>query len=125
LPVNNLTEPLPPVVAEATKQTFNSPPADADLAALKAFNDDFLRKNSQSPAHLQRGYNVRYHLDRSTKSQNETDLQKLLDTKGITLQQAAEGNKLLQEWGSDEKTVNAYREAAAKKWPQAAVFQKR
>lgn len=122
--VNNLNDPLPPAVTEAIKQDFNSPPANADLAALKTFNGDFLKKNPQSPAHLQRGYNARFHLDPNTKSQNETDLQKLLDLEEITLQQAAEGSKLLQEWKSDEKTVDAYRAAAAKKWPQAAMFQK-
>lgn len=122
--VNNLNDPLPQPVAEAIKEDFTSPPANADVAALKAFNDDFLKKNSESAAHLQRGYNVRLHLDPNTKSQNEKDLQKTLSLRGVTLEQAVEGDKLLKEWKSDDKTVDAYREAAAKKWPQAAMFRK-
>jgi len=123
-PVINLKDSLPPPVAEAIKQDFTSPPANANIAALKAFNDDFLKSHSESPTHMQRGYNVRFHLDPSSKTQNEKDLQNLLNLDGVTLEQALEGTALLQEWKSDTKTLDAYRDAAAKKWPQAAIFQK-
>jgi hypothetical protein len=114
---------LPAPVAEALKQDFTYPPADADLAALKALNDEFLKKNKESTAHLQRGYNVRFHLDPSSKSQNEKDLQKTLGLGGVTLDQALDGVKLLKEWNSDPETIDTYREAAAKNWPQATAFQ--
>jgi hypothetical protein len=121
--VNNLKEALPSPVAEAIKQDFTTPPANADLAALKTFNDDFLKRHSDSPAHLQRGYNVRFHLDPNSKSQDEKDLQKLLSLDSVTLQQAIAGSALLEEWKSDGSAIDAYREAAAKKWPQATTFQ--
>jgi peptide alpha-N-acetyltransferase len=111
---------LPDSVAEAIKQDFASPASDADL---KALNEEFLKKHSQSSEHLRRGYNVRYLLDPSSKSQNESDTQKLAGS-SPSIAEAVAGLELLHSWKSDEKTVEAYREAAAKKWPQATVFQK-
>jgi hypothetical protein len=67
---------------------------------------------------------VRYVLDGSTKSQNETDLKKLLDLPSITQQQALAGSEYLDLWKSDSSTQDAYREAAAQKWPETTVFQK-
>ena len=118
--VNNLKEPLSDAVAEAIKQDFASPAADADL---KALNEEFLKKHSQSSEHLRRGYNVRYLIDPSSKSQNESDTQKLADS-SPSIAEAVAGLGLLQSWKSDEKTVEAYREVAAKRWPEATVFQK-
>lgn len=122
--VNNLKDPLPAPVAEAIKQDFTDPPANADSKALKTFNDDYLKSHAQDVSHLQRGYNARFHLDSKTKPQNEADLLKLLDLPTISKEEAAEGLKLLAAWKSDTKTVDAYRTAAAKKWPQATVFSK-
>ncbi|KAF1968332.1 NMDA receptor-regulated protein 1 [Bimuria novae-zelandiae CBS 107.79] len=118
--LNNLKEPLTGPVAEAIKKDFTSPAADADL---KALNEEFLKKHPQSPRHLWRGYNVRYILDPNSKSQNEADLQKLVASSS-SIAEAVAGLELLSEWKSEAKVIDAYREAAAKKWPQATVFQK-
>lgn len=107
-------------MAEAVKQDFTSPAPKADL---KAANEDFLKKHAQSPDHLMRGYSVRYHLDPATKSQSESDIQKILDLPSVSLAQATAGLTLLNQWKSEAAAVDAYREAAAKKWPQATLFQ--
>jgi peptide alpha-N-acetyltransferase len=108
-------------VSEVLKSSFTIAPADADL---KSYNEQWLQKHSESPAHLQSAYSVRYILDNSTKSQNEADLKKVLELPSTTLEQATAGLTYLDSWNSDEKTKDAYREAAAKKWPQAIAFQK-
>ncbi|KAF2638010.1 N-alpha-acetyltransferas-like protein 15 [Massarina eburnea CBS 473.64] len=123
--LNNLKEALPESVAEAIKQSFTSPPADADIAALKAANDDYIKEHSESPSHLQAAYDVRQQLDAASKPQNETDLQNVLQLDGIGFDQASAGIKLLYEWKSDANVVEAYREAAAKKFPQATRFLKK
>lgn len=41
------------------------------------------------------------------------------------MEQGAEGLKIFDGWKSDEKAVDAYREAAAKKWPEATAFKKK
>ncbi|KAJ4296687.1 hypothetical protein N0V90_006735 [Kalmusia sp. IMI 367209] len=119
--LDTLQEPLTEPIAEAINQDFKSPAPKADL---KAINDGFLKKHSQSQEHLQRGYSVRFHLDPTSKSQNESDLLKLFELPSISITQATAGLKLLNEWKSDVKTIDTYREAAAKKWPHATVFQK-
>ncbi|PSN73119.1 TPR-like protein [Corynespora cassiicola Philippines] len=108
-------------VLETLNTEFTTPPADADL---KAFNDTFMKEHPESPAHLQAAYNVRYILDNSTKAQNEADLKKLLEFPSTTIDVAAAGLSYLAEWNSDEKTVEEYRDAAAKRWPTATIFQK-
>ena len=103
------------------KETFTTPAADADLTA---YNNDFLKKHSQSAPHLQSGYNTRYILDNSSKSQNEEDLKKTLDLPNVTIEQAVAGLALLDEWKSDAKIQDAYREKAATRWSEATVFRK-
>jgi len=117
--VNDLKKPLPTPVAEAIKQDFILLSADADL---KAANEDFIKKHSQNVEHLQRAFDVRYHLDDSTKPQNESDLQKLLDLP-LSCGQAVSGLKLLGRWNSDASVIDTYRKTAAKKWPYATIFQ--
>lgn len=112
-------EPLSSQASEVIKDSFTTPPADADL---KAYNDDFLKKHSQSASHLQSGYNVRYILDNSSKSQNEQDLQKTLDLSSITIEEAQSGLALLNQWGSEQKVKDDYRAKAAGRWSDATVF---
>lgn len=118
--MNNLKEPLSGPLAEVIKTDFTSPAPDADL---KALNEAFLKKHSQSPDHLRRGYNVRYLLDPASKATNESELQKLVAS-AASIEDAAAGLELLEGWKSEAKVVDAYREVAAKRWPQASVFQK-
>ncbi|KAF9696101.1 hypothetical protein EKO04_006156 [Ascochyta lentis] len=112
---------LPAEVSQVVKETFTTPAADADL---KAYNDDFIQKHSESATHLQAAYTARYFLDNSTKSQNEVDLIKTLDLSNITFEQAEQGLALLGEWKSDEKVKDEYRSKAASQWSEATVFKK-
>lgn len=117
----NGSKDLPAKVEEALKTSFTILPPGADL---KAYNSEFQQKHSSSVPHLQAVYNVEYLLDNSTKSQNESSLLKLLDLPSITMAQASASLDLLNEWKSEEQTKETYREAAAKKWPEASIFQK-
>lgn len=112
---------MPAEVSQVLKDTFNTPAVDADL---KAYNDVFAKKHSESASHLQAAYSARNALDNSTKSQNEADLIKTLDLPSITFEQAEQGLELLSEWKSDEKTRDEYRSKAASRWGEAIVFKK-
>ncbi|KAL6706521.1 hypothetical protein ACN47E_005460 [Coniothyrium glycines] len=112
---------LSPQASHIIKETFTSPAADADL---KAYNNDFLRKNSKSVSHLQSGYNVRYILDNSSKGQNEQDLTNTLELDDVTIEQAVAGQALLDEWKSAEQVKDDYRAKASSRWSQATVFKK-
>ncbi|KAI4912693.1 hypothetical protein J4E90_006099 [Alternaria incomplexa] len=117
--ISKPAEPLSSQASEVIKESFTTPPADADL---KAYNDDFLKKHSQSASHLQSGYNVRYILDNSSKSQNEQDLQKTLELSSITIEEAQAGLALLTQWKSEQKVKDDYRAKAAGRWSSATVF---
>lgn len=62
-------------------------------------------------------------LDPKSKAQNESDVQKLIASCSSIAETMA-GLELLKKWKSDAKTMDAYREAAAERWPQATAFQK-
>ncbi|KAF2196701.1 TPR-like protein [Delitschia confertaspora ATCC 74209] len=113
---------LPSQVTEVLKSSFTWLPAGADL---KSYNNEWQQKHLDSAPHLQSAYKVRAFLDPGTKEVNEKDIQKLLDLPSNTQEQALAGLSCLEEWGSDEKTREAYREAAAGRWPEATVFEKR
>lgn len=106
-------------MAQVLNESFTSPPADADL---KAFNNDFLKKYTDSASHLQSAFNIRFILDSSSKSQNEADLKKTLDLSGITIEQATAGLALLDEWKSEQTVKDDYRAKAASRWSEATVF---
>ncbi|KAJ4349284.1 hypothetical protein N0V95_004714 [Ascochyta clinopodiicola] len=112
---------LPAEVSQVIKEIFTAPAADADL---KAYNNDFIQKHSESAPHLQAAYTARCFLDNSTKSQNEADLIKTLDLSNTTFKQAEQGLALLGEWESDEKVRDEYRSKAASQWSEATVFKK-
>ena len=111
---------LPPKTLEVLKSSFNIIPVDVDM---KKYNSDWQNKHAQSPTHLQSAYYVRYLLDDTTKSTVESDLQKLLDSPSIELEDASTGLNYLELLKSEQKTKDGYRQAAAKKWPEASVFQ--
>jgi peptide alpha-N-acetyltransferase len=112
---------LSPKVSEVLKSSFTFIPPGADL---KKLNTEFLQKHSDSPARLQSAYKTRYLLDPSTKQQNEQDLLKLLDLPCVTADDALSALSVLEEWGSEQKTKDAFVAKAADKWPEATVFQK-
>ncbi|KAF2189796.1 TPR-like protein [Zopfia rhizophila CBS 207.26] len=112
---------FPPKVSEVLKSAFTFIPFGADLLA---YNNDFKRRHPKSPSHLQASYNAQYFLDKETKESNEKALQQLLELPSITMAQANAGFATLDAWGSAQRTKDSYREAAAKKWPEATIFQK-
>lgn len=112
---------LPPKVAATIKSSFSAIPVNTDL---KAYNSEWEQKHLNSPSHLQAAYNVRFLLDPNTKGQNEADVKELLNLPSITLEQAVAGLELLDEWKTDAKVKDGYRETASEKWPEATVFQK-
>lgn len=65
---------------------------------------------------------MRYLLDNSTKSQNESDLKQVLDLPGVTIHEALAGFGLLSDWKSDQKVKDDYRAKAASRWSEATVF---
>ncbi|KAF5851366.1 hypothetical protein GGP41_004200 [Bipolaris sorokiniana] len=117
--ISKPVEPLSTQASEVIKATFTAPPADADL---NVYNDEFLKKHSESALHLQSGYNVRYILDNSSKSQNEQDLLKTLDLPTITIEEAKAGLTLLNEWKSEQGFKDDYRAKASSRWSAAVVF---
>ncbi|CBX92836.1 hypothetical protein IAQ61_005806 [Plenodomus lingam] len=119
--LSQLSEPLPSQVSQVIKDTFTTLPTDADL---KAYNDDYINKHSDSALHLHAGLNTRYILDNSSKPQNEKDLQKTLDLPEITIEQAVAGLSLLAEWKSEQNVQDDYRAKAATRWSAATVFKK-
>lgn len=119
--VSKVSEPLPAQTAEVLKESFTTPSASADLTA---YNNDFLKKHSDSASHLQSAYNVRQVLDASSKSTNEADLKKTLDLPNATVEDAVAGLVLLSEWNSDEKVKDDYRAKAASRWTEATIFKK-
>jgi peptide alpha-N-acetyltransferase len=110
-----------PKVSEVIKSTFTIIPSGTDL---KAYNTEFQKKHAEGAFAQQCALNVRFILDPSTKPQNEKDLQATLDFPSVTREQALSGLELLDSWKSDEKTKDAYRAAASKKWAEATVFEK-
>jgi tetratricopeptide (TPR) repeat protein len=112
---------LPADVSQVIKDTFTTPAVDADL---NAYNNDFIKKHSESAPHLQAAYNARYFLDNNSKGQNEEDLKNTLDLSNITIEQAVTGLSLLGQWKSDDKVQDEYRSKAASRWSEATVFKK-
>lgn len=81
-----------------------------------------MKKHTDSAPHLQSAYNVRFVLDKDSKSQNEADLNKTLDLADITIEQAEAGLALLDEWKSEQIVKDDYRAKAASRWSEATVF---
>ncbi|KAI8936264.1 hypothetical protein NX059_006686 [Plenodomus lindquistii] len=119
--LSKLSEPLPSQVSLVIKDTFTTPPPDTDL---KSYNDEFIKKHSDSALHLHSAYNTRFFLDNGSKSQNEEDLKKTLELANITIEQAVAGQSLLSEWKSEQNVKDDYRAKAASRWSEATVFKK-
>lgn len=107
---------IPPNVTEVIKTEFNLIPASADLAKL---NEDFLANHSDSPEHIIVAARTRKALS-SQVEKNDGALISILEKSTVTVDKAAEGLALLTLWKSGQ--VEAYREKAASKWPEATVF---
>ncbi|KAF2002847.1 N-alpha-acetyltransferas-like protein 15 [Amniculicola lignicola CBS 123094] len=117
---NGLSE-IPPQVDAVIKSDFTLIPADANL---KSYNTEWQTKHSESSPHLQSAYHIQYLLGEISKSQAESELQRLLDSSSISIEDALRGLDYLDEWKSDRQTKDAYQEKGAAKWPESTAFQK-
>ena len=120
LPSVKVSTDLPPKTSEVLKSVFEALPPNTDL---QKYNSDFAQKHSQSVPHLIAAYKVRQALDKTTRTQNEKDVQKLLALPSITTDDAVSALACLDKWKSDAKVKQAFREAAGQKWPEATIFQ--
>ncbi|SMY20709.1 unnamed protein product [Zymoseptoria tritici ST99CH_1A5] len=98
-------------------------PSNIDDAA----NEDFLKKNKSSARHVFAAIKVRHMLQKgessaAVKESNLKDLLATLEQKETTLEEATEGLGVLQQSGLGEEREK-YRAAAAKRWPEAKVFE--
>jgi N-alpha-acetyltransferase 15/16, NatA auxiliary subunit len=103
------------------KSDFTLIPADADL---QSYNAKWQTQHSESSPHLQSAYHIQYLLGGISKSQAESELQRLLDSSSISIEDALRGLDYLDEWKSDRQTKDAYWEKGAAKWPESTAFQK-
>lgn len=117
----NQLKDIPAEELETLKSGFTLIPADADL---KAYNEEWRQKHSQSVPHLQSAFHAQVFLDKASKPQCEEGLKKLLEKPSMDMEQALRGLEYLDEWKSDESVKDGYRQAAEKRWPRATLFRK-
>ncbi|KAL0260794.1 hypothetical protein SLS55_004485 [Diplodia seriata] len=87
-----------------------------------AFNAAYLKKHSNSAAHMLAGYKARFALDpKKSGIANEIEALRLLSKDGVTftLEDARGMRDSLREWGSEEDVLKRFEEEASKKWPEA------
>jgi N-alpha-acetyltransferase 15/16, NatA auxiliary subunit len=108
---------LDPKVAEIIKSEFTLLP---ESASLTQFNNDYLSKHKDCARRTLSGLSVRKLLAHDLAPSADADVVNVLKIEGVTTEEAVEGLELLQRWKSGE--VEAFRKAAAAKWPKATVF---
>ena len=59
---------------------------------------------------------ARHAIDPNSKAKNEAELIKALDLLDVTVEQAAKGMELLEEWGSEEGVKEEFGTKARGRW---------
>ncbi|TQS38300.1 hypothetical protein Golomagni_01199 [Golovinomyces magnicellulatus] len=108
---------LSPEIVDAMKSEFGFL---SDSLNLKEFNEEYLKKNNDSPRKVISALKVRRLLDLETNLKSEVEMRCILEIPKITLDEALEGFNLLKSWNSND--LRSYQLAAASKWPKASVF---
>jgi hypothetical protein len=108
-----------PKVSQVIKSCSSFVPASADL---KKTNDAYLSSNKSSPQHIFSGLRARALLDSSSGTQNAKDLNPVADLPSLTLTDATEALELFKTWKSDKQVVQGFKDAMAKRFPEATVF---
>lgn len=99
-----------PKVLEVIKANFKRIEESQDL---KSFNEDFVKKHSDSPAHRLTAIRVKKLLGEDKAAEKE--VHDLLSLPGADSDDTIKGLETLRNWKSGE--VNAYKKAAQEKWP--------
>ncbi|TVY86554.1 N-alpha-acetyltransferase, NatA auxiliary subunit [Lachnellula willkommii] len=108
---------LPPKVAEIIKSEFTLLP---ESVSLTQFNNDYLSKHKDCARRTLSGLSARKLLDHDLAPSADADVVEVLKIDDVSMEVAIEGLELLQSWKSGE--LEAFRKAAAAKWPNATVF---
>ncbi|TVY25801.1 N-alpha-acetyltransferase, NatA auxiliary subunit [Lachnellula hyalina] len=108
---------LPPKVAEIIKSEFTLLP---ESVSLTQFNNDYLSKYEDCARRTLSGLSARKLLAHDLAPSTDADVVKVLKIDNVAMEEAVEGLELLQSWKSG--ALEAFRKAAAAKWPNATVF---
>jgi len=121
LALSRLTTPLPKETSEVIQSLFLSARASHSVPEE---TEQFLHDHRDSAAHVHSALRVRFAIDPKTAAANSAaDVEKTLDLPGLTIEQAIEGRRLLEEVRATSDVRKAYSDKAAKRWPQAPIFQ--
>ena len=93
--------------------------------SLQDLNEEHLAKHKDSAAHVQSVVRLRHALkpeDKETKTTSAKDLQDTLQSDHISLSDAEEGMRLLDEIRAGAEAKEAYLHVSREKWPEATVF---
>ena len=94
--------------------------------SLEECNEEYLESHKDSAPHIQSVVRFRHILKPGadeTKSKGEKDLQSSIAVDNVTLQEAADGLRLLDDIEAKPEAREAYIQAAHKRWPEASAFQ--
>ncbi|PNH41723.1 hypothetical protein VD0004_g5422 [Verticillium dahliae] len=105
---------LSPKVKEVMASEFKSPASD-----VSQYNDEFLRSNKSSPAHVIAAIKSRRVLG-AEPAAVEKDLAATVDLEGLTFEQAGEVLEQLRFWRSGE--ADKFRAGAQSRWPEVTLF---
>lgn len=125
--VDSVRSSLPENVRSVITSTFDIIP---ESTPLKAYNDSFLSRNSDSIPCTHAALRVRNFLAPESQSQNEQDLLQTLEAEDVTIEDAKEGLDILRAWktkkGGDgtESIMQEYKRKAQERWPKATIFDK-
>ncbi|KAI9792611.1 MAG: hypothetical protein M1833_001064 [Piccolia ochrophora] len=117
--LSELPTPLPEKPSSIIASLFTLIPTDQSLSE---FNDAFHAAHRNSPPHLLAALRTRHRLDPSSIADNEKALLEMLAAAEIQLDDAVEGARVLEEWGSKEGVREEYRKKARGRWPEASAF---
>lgn len=107
---------LPPRVAEVIKAEFTEIPASADLAK---HNEEFRQRHKSSAPHVLATIRAQDSLGED-RGKLGKEVAGLLQIPGVGLGDASDAQELLKSWRSGE--LEAFKKAAAQKWPESSVF---
>lgn len=107
---------LSPKVAEVIKAEFTEIPASTDLAK---HNEEFRQRHKSSAQHILASIRVQDRLGED-RGKLGKEVAGLLQIEGVELREASDAQEVLKGWKSGE--LEAFKKAAAQKWPESSVF---
>jgi hypothetical protein len=61
-------------------------------------------------------------IEPSTTSQNQKDIQKVLECNNLSLADLDDCLETLRSWKADDATVESFKSSARKSWPEASIL---